>query len=189
MPGGAPAGQAGADAVHPAGHPAAGKVPGADRRTVRRVGRGLTTESNVGCTVLQPDRRFRAPSRGCSLGCNRVQNIQFCAQLPRCCPSGHARLETSRTITGRSGPPLRTGAVTLRRRDHERAAGSSGQPRADRLLTLEGVSQAGEAGGVRRTGGPMSAAAMADMAWVKAARSRSARWSMTCSRTPARWIG
>jgi hypothetical protein len=43
--------------------------------------------------------------------------------------------------------------------------------------------------GMRRTGGPISGAAMPDMARVKAGRSRSARWSMTCSRTPASRVG
>ena len=54
---------------------------------------------------------------------------------------------------------------------------------------LAAVSQADEAGGVRRTGGPISAAAIPAMASANAGRSRSARWSMTCLRTPARWVG
>ena len=63
-------------------------------------------------------------------------------------------------------------------------------PQAQReFLTLADVCQAGEVGGMRRTGGPISGAAIPDMAWVKAARSRSTRWSMTCSRTPARRVG
>jgi len=41
MPDGTLAGQAGADIAHPAGHPAPGKVPGADRRTMREAGGGL----------------------------------------------------------------------------------------------------------------------------------------------------
>ncbi len=55
------AGLAGADVLHPVGlTSAAGRPPGADRRTARQAGAGPTTEGDVGYAVTQPDRcRFR----------------------------------------------------------------------------------------------------------------------------------